>query len=278
MRQKNTGDQPLSQPINFYEKNMYGRRPTRTSFKNIGRSIATPKQRALQKYKALKQRQRDERRTFSNVQRSLNWRTGGYTGIELKFIDTVKTGTALGQSWTGGEYDPAANGLCCPTKGTGPSNRDGDHIVIKKIQIRGTVMMQIQSNQDDVAAPVDYAVMLVWDKQTNGAQLNAEDVMVSTDPEEFSYRNLQYSKRFRILKDWRGALHQTNAFTDGVNTGSTVGNSHHFQCILNVHIPVDFKGDAGSISDIVDNSLHIIACTSASGLYIAYHARVRFVG
>lgn len=208
-----------------------------------------------------------------------NIRTGGFLGIEKKFIDTVKTSTNLVAAWAGSEVDPAANALCCPTKGTGPSNRNGDHIVIKSIQVRGIIRSQAYTDQADPPGPASFTVLLVLDKQTNGAQLSGEEVMVDTAPKEFSFRNLQYSRRFTILKSLRGSLHQIVSMADGANTGSFQSNERHFNWFVRCNIPVNFKGDAGTVADIVDNSLHIIACsTDANALTIKYHARCRFVG
>jgi len=208
-----------------------------------------------------------------------NIRTGGYLGIERKYFDTVKTATALSASWAGGELDPTGDGLCQPTKGTGPTNRDGDHIVVKSIQVRGKVYIGAKSDQDDVKNPSSYCMLLVHDRQTNGAQLNAEEVMVATDPETMAYRNLQYSKRFKVLAARRGNLYETATIADGANTGSTTGNAHFVNWNIRCNIPVDFKGDAGTIADIVDNSFHIIAVSEvAATVYVQYHARVRFVG
>lgn len=208
-----------------------------------------------------------------------NLRLGGFMGIELKFIDTVKTFTAVLDSWVGGEMDPAVGGLCCPVKGTGPSDRDGDEIRVKKIDIRGLIRMDKQSDQDDVLNSVKYCICLIQDTQTNGAQLNAEDVMVATDPETSSFRNLQYKKRFKVLKRWEGVLNEISTFTDGANTGSTVGTAQMFGCQVSLNEPVNFVGNAGTIADVGDNSWHLIACTDQAGrLTMSYSSRVRFVG
>lgn len=208
-----------------------------------------------------------------------NLRTGGYLGTEFKFLDTQKALTNITASWAGGEFDPAANALCCPTKGTGPSNRDGDKICITGIHIRGHINLEKQIDQADAIRAQQYCICLVQDTQTNGAQLNAEDVMVATDPETASFRNIQYSGRFKILKKWRGALTYSNGFTDGANTGTVSGQGRYFEANINCRIPVSFSGDAGTVADITDNSLHIIACAStAATISCTYYSRVRFVG
>lgn len=215
------------------------------------------------------------------LNRLRNVRTGGYLGIEYKFFDKQVAASGITASWAGGEKDPAGtNCLFAPVKGTGPSDRDGDHVIIKQVQIRGTVWWGPMSDQTDVYDPIQLAIYLVLDTQTNGAQLNAEDVMVATDPEEFAFRNLQYKKRFKILKAWRFGLNQVVAMTDGANTASIGGNQRYFSCNNKCNIPVDFVGNAGTVADIGDNSLHIIACCSSvpGGVNISYHSRIRFVG
>lgn len=213
------------------------------------------------------------------VYRRKNIRYGGFMGIERKFIDTVKTATDLSGGWAGSELDPAASTLCAPTKGTGPSDRDGDHIVIKQIMVKGVVYTKVRNDEANVSGPYHFAIYLVQDTQSNGAQLNGEDVMVATDPEEWSFRNLQYARRFRILAKKTGSISPTVTSTDGANTCSLGGGQRTFQFMVNCNIPVDFIGNAGTIADIGNNSIHIIACASTTScLTCAYHARVRFVG
>lgn len=208
-----------------------------------------------------------------------NLRTGGYLGTEFKFVDTQKALTNLSASWAGGEFDPAAGALCCPTKGTGPSNRDGDKICITGVHIRGHINLEKQQDQADAIRAQQYCIALVLDTQTNGVALDAESVFVQTDPETCSFRNLQYSNRFKVLKVWRGALYYTNAMTDGANTASMSGLGRTFKADINCKIPVSFAGDAGTVADITDNSLHVIACAStAATISCTYYARVRFVG
>lgn len=210
--------------------------------------------------------------------KAANPRTGGYLGIEKKFFDTFYTATALTAAWAGGECDPAANTLFAPTKGTGPSDRDGDHVMIKTIDIRGNVYRGVGSDLADVSIPAYVTVVLVQDKQTNGAQLNAEDVMVDTAPKHLSHRNLQYSRRFIVLKSMRISLHDTAAGADGANTMSVTGSGRTFNWRVQCNIPVDFIGNAGTVADIGNNSLHIIACTNNTAYYLEYSSRIRFVG
>lgn len=209
-----------------------------------------------------------------------NFRTGGWIGTEYKFFDTAKATATLTSTWTGGELDPAVfNCLFAPVKGTGPSDRNGDKAHVVSISVRGKIAMPVSSDQADVLTPRSFCILLVLDTQTNGAQLNAEDVMVATEPEELNFRNLQYRQRFRVLKKWKGTLHQTVAFNDGANTGSVTGGARLFECNLKMgNMPVTFIGNGGTIADIGDNSLHIIGCSNSATPTITYACRVRFVG
>lgn len=194
------------------------------------------------------------------------------------FIDNFKTSTAMSDSWLGGELDPVANTLCAPIKGSGSSNREGDKILITDICIKGIVKLATKSEQQDVGTSQAYRILLVLDTQTNGSQLNADNVMTSTNPEVFSFRDLDYARRFQILISWEGELNWKTSFTDNANTGSVGGGSQRFACNLKCQIPVDFKANNGDVGDIVDNSLHIIGCTeSEDTVYIQYVSRVRFL-
>lgn len=211
--------------------------------------------------------------------RPLNRRTGGFLGMEKKFQDSFKTSTPINNAWTGGELDPAANCLYCPTKGTGPSNRDGDHTVIKQIQIRAFINFTVDQDSNDVVGPYAITLALVLDKQCNGSAINAEDVFVDTSPKQLGFRNLQYTRRFVILRAQRIVLNPSTAFTDGANTGSVGGTGRLIEWTVNCNIPVDHVGDAGSVADISNNALHLIGCgnTTTTGS-INYACRVRFVG
>lgn len=207
-----------------------------------------------------------------------NLRTAGFMGIERKFVDTTYTNTVSG-AWAGGEADPAANTLCAPTQGDGESNRDGRRIVIKQIVLTGSVQRLRAADQADVREASVVHVALVQDTQTNGTQLSAEHVYVDANNVEYTPRNLQYSQRFRVLWSRRFVLYDTCAFTDAANTGSVVGVSRLFHKVLSVNIPVNFIGNAGSVADIADNSLHVIACGSEGAIdSLKYQCRVRFVG
>lgn len=209
-------------------------------------------------------------------------RTGGFTGIEYKFIDTTYTNTLVG-TWAGAEADPAGNNLCSPQQGTGESQRDGRVVTIKKIDIHGYVQRGQASDQADHTAPSIIHVALVLDTQTNGVQLNAEDVYVDANHVEVNFRNLQYKDRFRVLKSKYLVVGDAVSMRDDAAgppcTASIAGSLRRFYFGLKCNIKVHFSANAGTVADITDNSLHIIAVSSQGAIdQMFYQSRVRFVG
>ena len=119
-----------------------------------------------------------------------NARTAGFLGLEKKFFDTAVAMVALTAPTdaAGGEIDPTAlpGAVAClnaMAQGDGEQNRDGKKVVLKSVQVKGFV----QKLGGELAAGPDSGtkvfVALVLDTQTNGAQLNSEDV----------FKNLQVS-------------------------------------------------------------------------------------
>lgn len=228
----------------------------------------------------------------AQVRRVMNARTGGYIGLEKKFFDSSASAAIVSTAdASGGEIDPTTL-LClnCPAQGDGEQNRDGRQINMHSIYIKGVVSMAAQANQTSLDVIPEVMIALVLDKQTNGAQLNSEDVY--DNPSGFStlaaqpFRELEYSKRFQVLKtvnitakDIAGTIQPVY---DGTNIEQQGG-----------HVPFtiykDLKGmkvnyisgqTTSVINAIADNSLHIIAFCSNVGTVptLLYQSRLRFTG
>jgi len=216
-----------------------------------------------------------------------NPRIGGFMGIELKFRDTslVDQVITAPTNAAGGELDPGTVNCLNPiAQGDGESERDGRQCMLKSCYVTGIISEPASADNADAQAGGVYYVALVQDMQTNGAQLNSEDVFTNpggaakTAP--LVLRDLQYSARFKVLDSV--ILHEPNkyAFTDGAATGTISGFHLPFKLSWNGEMPVTFTGTTGNVSTIQDNSLHIIGfCSTTSGTpVLSYNARVRFVG
>lgn len=223
--------------------------------------------------------------------------TMGFMGIEKKFLDTTVKQTAVGAAaaLTGGEYDPSATSgsgggsggcigaLSVPAQGDTEQSRDGKRIVIDSLILKGNVNFNASAS----AAPTEALkvfVAVVLDTQTNGAQLNSEDVFKNLAADAVlnvnPTKNLLFGKRFRILKSQVYDLTPPGAY------GATANNAHNgTQREFDWYIP--FKGglpvnlNAGTSADVancIDNSLHVVAFSSVAGAEICYNSRIRFQG
>jgi len=221
----------------------------------------------------------------------LNRRTAGFLGIEKKFYDTAKAATALTAPTdaTGGEHDPSATSMIStPAQGDTEQNRDGKRIVIKSVQVSGAVSTPGGSALTSVAAlgKTECFVALVLDMQTNGAQLNSEDVYKNLAAEAASatnpLRNLLFASRFKVLKEW--CMELTPSISSNNASATTIsynGDRAEFDCFLPLDLNVNFNaGTTASIANVIDNSLHIVAFCSNTTMapVIQYNARIRFMG
>lgn len=214
-----------------------------------------------------------------------NARTGGFLGQELKYYDTSFGPTPVVATITSAETDPlTVLTLSAPAQGDGAQNRDGKQIIIKNINVRGEVHRENVSAQTTVPGHMVVVVALVLDQQSNGAQLNSEDVynQPGVGNTTNAVRNLEYSKRFKVLAYERLEFDSPPFIWNGSNM-NVGGSVKKFEWNKKVNIPVNFTtGTTAGISNVVDNSLHVVAwatiATTPDIAYLEYAARIRFVG
>jgi len=219
------------------------------------------------------------RKTMSNV------RTGGFLGIELKYKDSALVSSALAAPTdaAGGEQDPATLlALNAIAQGDGEQERDGKQICVKSAYVSGVVDIPAQANLTAGSVdPVVY-VALVLDKQTNGAQLNSEDVFTNPGASAVTascpLRDLQYTSRFQVLDSCILQAPARQLSYDGTNIESQ-GQRVPFKLSYTGDIMANYIATTAVVAAIQDHSLHVIAYTApVTGATISYNARVRFVG
>ncbi len=211
---------------------------------------------------------------------SMNRRTGGVSGIENKWVGYSKAATAVGVNWV--TRNPTTTD-CISAVGIGdsPNQRDGRVYHINSVHIRGAVAQPIAEAQ---GAPVDDSIvriLLIWDKQTNGSQLTATDVMDNTGTSDYlGFRNLDNTTRFIVLADKTVRLETSlNAQNEGAaNAFTTSGLKRPFMInkVFKKPIKVICPLTTAVVGAISDNSLHIVACASNASMTIEYQSRVRF--
>lgn len=214
-----------------------------------------------------------------------NRRTGGFAGLEVKFYDSQVDPTALTADWATSNIDPTDEQcLNALTQGTDEDQRIGRKATFKSVMIKGEIRLL---NRDGVATLEGgrntVRIILVLDTQTNGAGMLGSAVMNgapgNVQPEN-AYRNLENSKRFKILADKTITLRYQGIGGDGT-TIDIQGETKTFSIFKSLNLDTNYSAsqDPPDIADIVDNSLHLIAVAdSGAQVFMNYMARTRFVG
>lgn len=212
---------------------------------------------------------------------------------ELKFLDCAWNGVTINTSTdgAGGELVPSSgstNNLSTPAQGDGQSNRDGRKFVIKSVWLSGTVATEPQEDQANANEAFGTFFALVLDTQTNGGVatgINSEDVFDNPSTSATAMlpqplRNLENSKRFRILASQYVEPGGMYAMADGTNTGSL--NMQNAPCVnlsWRGNITVTCTGTTADVASVSDNSIHLVAYRGgAPQSTFQGKSRVRFIG
>lgn len=216
-------------------------------------------------------------------------RTPGTKAVtERKYFDTYLDATALvaANTWAGCELDPAAD-LClfAPAQGDDINERVGRKVTILKTTIRGFLHCIPQAAQATADAATIVRLILFLDMQTNATQVPAETLMqdpgaASNYLNTLTFQNNQNFGRFRVLRDKTIVL-QNPSMAPNTDAGGAIvqsGLAKPFKISYKwpQGLQVRFNAtNAGDITDIIDNSLHLIGAASNTGLgpNIYYQAR-----
>lgn len=216
-----------------------------------------------------------------------NARIGGFIGLENKFYDTSLAASALttpGDA-AGGEHDPSATiVLNSVIQGNGESNRDGRNIKMNSVHLNGLVSVAAQINKTAADAGSIVTIALVLDQQTNGATIASENVYKNQSASgtlaASPFRNLEFVKRFKILKTIHVTMPPVPISYDGTNI-EQAGQQKPWR--MNVQLGgmvTNYSGTTETVANIVDNSLHVVAfCSNLDQVPLLYYnARLRFFG
>lgn len=187
-------------------------------------------------------------------------------GAEHKYHEVGADATTL-QNASSGTF-PAHSGfpsLIDIDQGDAMKNRNGNKIMIDKINIRGRCIMD--PNQDADVTNVVYAtglfrVILYIDTQCNGAGVTS-DVFFDTElvnQDAFDcYNNLFNTGRFKILMDKRITVVPQPCFMNTTETPDTIlcagGEVEFSKTIKNLSIPVFYSSAQGDIQHIRTNNI-----------------------
>ncbi len=203
---------------------------------------------------------------------------------EMKYVDQVFT---LAPTLASSNTD--AVGLAVIPEGTGPSQRIGRKTWIKAIHLNGEIKLPPLTALTTGTGVVDsmrserMRVMVLVDKQWNGAgSLNPDDVLQDGTSID-SFLNMENVGRYRILLDKRVDLNRLSASAvfdtpNILSYGNEVRRTFKFNIKCNV--PIEYDGVTGSVTEQRTNSLHILVVTDSSILLAEFQgtARVRYHG
>ncbi len=227
-----------------------------------------------------------KRRRFTTTRRRRysrrNMRTGGYSGIELKFADTFVSNDAFATSWA--TMEEATNSQVSGVAiGTGESGRIGRKYNIHSIHIKARVHVNAIEAQGAPLPDLIGRFCLILDKQTNGAQLTPSDVMdTGADQDFLAFRNLQHTRRFQVLWDKKWKLANYSSTNEGAaNVFSQVNQTSgimYYNKVFDPPIQVICEDVNATVADVSDNSLHIIGIANQTTAFLSYECRIRFTG
>lgn len=222
----------------------------------------------------------------------LNPRTGGYLGLEKKFLDSVLAPTVIASAsnWSTAMVDPTAQDcLNAPVQGNAENERIGRKMVVYSIVVLGNLHLTATiATTLAYPQPHGYFMALVLDKQTNGAQFDPSDVFDNPGANITNInrpvRNLEFIQRFDVLQTKYGTMQSNDHYTESPATGLDT----HIQPVAKTwKLSHSWKsgkafimtGAGGNVSNCVDNSLHVI-CMSTQGtrtMSMDYVSRMRYV-
>lgn len=135
--------------------------------------------------------------------------------------------------------------------------RDGNKIYIKNIQFRLTLIKASAATETSVR------VMLIQDKQPNGAAFSITDVLVTDSISQV--RNLKKSNRFKVFYDKIHIVHTYRPMT-------------FIKYFKRCNIQTQYIDTGNGVADITSNSLYLafISDESVNAPSIAGYARLRF--
>lgn len=212
---------------------------------------------------------RTRRRMTAREMEQLNRRTGGFRGMEVKYLDCAWNSLSINDSTdgSGGELHPSSgciSSLSVPEQGVGGQQRIGRKYVIRSVYLSGVVYYLGQAFAGYAQSYPAVYFALVLDTQPNGAALQSEDVFVNPSTLELAMlpqplRNLQHSNRFRVLAH-KTVRPQVYAFNDAAITASTNAQSEpQVSLSWKGRIVCECDGTAASVASAATNSIMLVA-------------------
>ncbi len=186
---------------------------------------------------------------------------------EMKFFDSVRDDSTVQLTGT------VQSSLNLIPQGVEESQRIGRLIKVKYISCRFQIQLPQQTNQADIGIGDVCRIMLLYDKQCNGALPAVGDILETTVYE--SFMNLTNSKRFRTLFNIEVTINRQVSATDGTNTNTSpteIRTVRWYSKKLN--LPIEFSSTTGALTEITSGNL-ILLYISAHGVIEVINSKIR---
>lgn len=205
----------------------------------------------------------------------------GLLGVEKKFADFETTNDVFGTAWAVMQ-DGTIKCISGVTQGDGESERDGRIYHILSLHMAGFIEILATEGQTAPLGDSLARVVVLIDTQTNETEVVATEVMDGGQTDDInSFRNLQFSSRFRILKDQTFRIPgQAGSMVTGANAfdQGPVKIPFKWNFTFKTPIKVVCNGTTNVIGSITDNSIQVIGVGDTALTLLNYQARIRFVG
>ncbi len=221
-------------------------------------------------------------------------RQGGRLGQEVKTIDQQLGVGTLTQDVLTSQCDMSPTVPKCLNackQGAGGSDRIGRFIKVKRVTIKGQVIMEADTMANNGLGSGTVRLLLVLDTANNlDSNLVAADLFIQApaalDGVCQSFQDVGTQKRFRILADRTIVMNPSGTAGNGTaNTNNTVTRSFVIDKRLNMNVSYPTSVDPPTKAEIEDNCLMLFALSNSNSinattpvLKIKYVSRVRFVG
>lgn len=211
---------------------------------------------------------------------------------ELKFYDTYLLTTDCGEAANLSDgmvsiYNgPIANGpLFNPGQGDGLNARNDRAVLVRSWHVKLSLQVLPIDNGSRIPQGISVFVALIQDKQTNGVQCTAADVFVNASGSQNLLMCLQRNPfrgaRFEVIRSEIVDCTPNDFEVLDILTPDQTANMgvwKHLEFFMPLDCVVNFKGNGGTITDIVDNSWHIYAVrTPHNGTGVENYPPVRCV-
>lgn len=164
--------------------------------------------------------------------------------------------------------------------GTGPNQRIGRKITIKKINLNLFVKMPALTDKDKASQM--YRIIIAWDRQWNGSVSEPDIESYLNLPSIDSHRNLEQIKRYIPLYDKTFSMQANIAIrTDTGEKVATQEKQRLHKINLKCDMPIEYSSTTGDAAELKTTNLvgwFIPKNLPDQVLALRYQARYRFTG